>query len=81
MSGGCTRPGGAQLEVMDHSLLTASPATHLKMVVVALLGAILVVTVGITAHVTASTSAGLAPTVLKAGQPVTYTKHNGALVR
>jgi len=65
---------------MDHSLLTASRATHVKIVVVALLSAILVVTVGITAHVTASTSSVLGPTVFKAGQPATYT-HNDALVR
>jgi hypothetical protein len=66
---------------MDHSLLTASPATHVKIVVVALLSAILVMSVGIAAHVTGSTSAVVAPSVLKAGQPVTYTGRNGALVR
>jgi len=66
---------------MDHSLLTASPTTHVKIVVVALLSAIVVVSVGIAAHVGAVPSAAFAPTVLKAGQPVTYTRHNGALVR
>jgi hypothetical protein len=66
---------------MDHSLLTAGRTTHVKIVVVALLGAILVVSVGIAAHVSATPSASIAPAVLKAGQPVTYGKHNGALVR
>jgi len=66
---------------MDHSLLTASRTTHVKIVVVALLSAIVVVSVGIAAHVGAAPSAELAPNVLKAGQPVTYTRHSGALVR
>ena len=66
---------------MDHSLLTASPATHVKIVVVALLSAILVVSVGIAAHVGADTSVERPATVLKAGQQVTYTRHHGALVR
>jgi hypothetical protein len=66
---------------MDHSLLTASRTTHVKIVVVALLSAIVVVSVGIAAHVGAAPSAGLAPNVLKAGQPVAFTGHNGALVR
>jgi hypothetical protein len=66
---------------MDHSLLTASPATHVKIVIVALLSAILVVSVGIAAHVGADNSVERPATVLKAGQPVTYTRHHGALVR
>jgi hypothetical protein len=66
-----------QLQPMDHSLLTASRTTHVKIVVVALLGAILVVSVGIAAHVSGTPSAA----VLKAGQSVTYTGHNGTLAR
>jgi hypothetical protein len=66
---------------MDHSLLTASRTTHVKIVVVALLGAILVVSVGIAAHVGAISSDARPASVLKAGQPLTYTGHDGALVR
>jgi hypothetical protein len=65
--------------IMDHSLLTAGRTTHVKIVVVALLGAMLVVSVGIAAHV-GTTPSGRAPAVLKAGGPVTYS-HNDALVR
>ena len=67
--------------VMEHSLLTAPGTTHVKIVVVALLSAILVVSVGIAAHVGSAPHSTLAPTVVKAGQPVTYTKDNRALVR
>lgn len=66
---------------MDHSLLTASRTTHVKIVIVALLGAIVVVSVGIAAHVGAAPSAALTPTVLKAGQPVTYSRHDATLAR
>jgi hypothetical protein len=66
---------------MDHSLLTASRTTHVKIVVVALLGAILVVSIGIAAHVGGTPSAVLAPTVVKAGQPATFTKDNRTLAR
>jgi hypothetical protein len=64
---------------MDHSLLAASHTTHLKIVVVALLGAILVVTVGIAAHLSdaPARSAG----IVKAGQPIAVTARPGALSR
>ena len=70
-------PRASNCDPMDHSLLAASRTTHVKIVVVALLGAILVVSVGIAAHVSATPSAA----VLKAGQSVTYTGHNGTLAR
>jgi hypothetical protein len=60
---------------MSHSLLSASPHTHVKIVVLALVGAILIVLGSITAHVNQSRgTAGLqahAP-VLKAAKPVHY---------
>ena len=77
VSAGCTSPMRIQFQPMDHSLLAASRTTHVKIVVVALLGAILVVSVGIAAHVSGTPSAA----VLKAGQSVTYTGHNGTLAR
>ena len=67
---------------MSHSLLTASSHTHVKIVVVALVAAILVVLGGITAHVNASRDmAGLHAPVVKAATPVNYTGQGGTLVR
>jgi hypothetical protein len=66
---------------MDHSLLTASRTTHVKIVVVALLGAILVVTVGIASHLGATGSSAVAPGVVKAGEPAAYSNRDDALVR
>ena len=68
---------------MSHSLLHASPRTHVKIVVVALLGAILAVLAGIAAHVSApSEIAGVqaqaqAP-VVKAGKPASYSDRVGS---
>jgi hypothetical protein len=60
---------------MSYSLLNASSQTHLKIVVVALVGAILVVLGGITAHVNAERDIARlhahAP-VVKATKSVTY---------
>jgi hypothetical protein len=69
---------------MSHSLLSASPRTHVKIVIVALVGAILVVIAGIAAHVSANRDIARlqahAP-VVKAGKPASYTDQGGALVR
>ncbi len=69
---------------MSHSLLNASPHTHLKIVVVALVGAILVVLSGIAAHVNTNRSLARvqahAP-VVKAAKPVNYTGQGGTAVR
>ena len=69
---------------MNHSLPHASPRTHLKIVVVALVGAILVVLAGIAAHVSASRDVARlqahAP-VLKASKPLSYTDRGSAAVR
>jgi hypothetical protein len=64
---------------MNYSLATADRTTHLKVVVVALIAAILVVAVGIAARVTsADTETARVRTqgvvVVKAGVPVTYTR-------
>jgi len=68
---------------MNHSLVTADSATHLKIVVVALIGAILVVGVGIGARVAGTATMGLDANgpVLKAGHPAVYTSHSGSFVR
>jgi hypothetical protein len=69
---------------MSRSLLSASPHTHVKIVVLALVGAILIVLGSITAHVNQSRGmAGLqahAP-VLKAAKPVHYSSETGTMVR
>ena len=63
--------------IMDHSLITASSATHLKIVAVALIGAILVVIVGIAGHASTQTS-GI---VVKAGTAATYSSQDRSTVR
>jgi cytochrome oxidase Cu insertion factor (SCO1/SenC/PrrC family) len=69
---------------MSHSLLSANSQTHVKIVIVALVGAILVVLGGITAHVNASRDIARlqahAP-VVKAAKPVSYTGQSGTAVR
>ena len=69
---------------MSHSLLSARPQTHVKIVVLALVGAILIVLGTITAHVNQSHGvAGLQPhaPVVKAAKPVTYTGRSTTAVR
>jgi len=67
---------------MNRSLITAGTTTHLKIVAVALVGAILVVAVGIAGHA-ASTQAGWSSTatVVKAGKPSAYSGHDGSTIR
>jgi DUF1009 family protein len=70
---------------MNHSLMTANRITHLKIVVVALVAAILVVAVGITARVTAmDTETARVRTegvVVKAGKPASYTRTDKPTIR
>jgi hypothetical protein len=69
---------------MNHSLLTADRATHLKIVAVALVAAILVVSIGITAHLmSAETTAAVRSSgpVLRAGKPATYTDRDAPFIR
>jgi hypothetical protein len=70
---------------MNHSLLFADRNTHLKIVAVALVAAIVVVTAGIAAHVSRdSTTAHIeasAPIIVKAGKPAAYTRNDSATVR
>lgn len=64
---------------MSHSLIEANRATHLKIVCVALIGAIAVVTVGITARVT--DNANVTAQILKAGKPAIFTARDAATIR
>jgi hypothetical protein len=71
---------------MNYSLATADRTTHLKVVVVALIAAILVVAVGIAASVTSrDTETARVRTqgvvVVKAGAPVAYTRTETPPVR
>jgi hypothetical protein len=69
---------------MNHSMNSLDRVTHLKIVVVALLGAILVAGIGIAAHTgvdgVAMASQGYGP-VVKAGKPVAYTRADGKTIR
>jgi hypothetical protein len=67
---------------MNHSLFSADRGTHLKMVAVALIAAMAVVVVGITARTGIDEAAGIQPNgpVLKAGKLRTYTDRNSQLV-
>lgn len=66
---------------MNHSIATADRGTHLKIVVVALVAAIMVVSAGIAARLSTSdgtatamrSDSGIKVGVVKAGQPVAYT--------
>ncbi len=70
----------------NSSLRTADRATHIRIVVVALVAAVVVVTVGLnvsapdTATVTA-TKARIDGTVQKAGRPTIYSTSDGSAVR
>jgi hypothetical protein len=69
---------------MDHLITTASRMTHLKIVLVALVAAIIVVLVGITGHVRGGvqlTSRAPVSGVVKAGDPVTLTRQGASIVR
>jgi hypothetical protein len=70
---------------MNYSLATADRATHLKVVVVALVAAIIVVAIGITARITATdTETARVRTqsiVVKAGAPASYSRIDAPSVR
>jgi hypothetical protein len=69
---------------MEHSLITAGRTTHLKIVLVALVGATVVVAAGIAGHVSAGDTSARLPAVgqvIKAGKPVTYTSQDRSMLR
>ena len=67
---------------MNHSIYSADRMTHVKIVVVALVAAILVAGFGISAR-TGSSDDGLTQTarVMKAGKPVVITSSGNTIVR
>jgi cytochrome oxidase Cu insertion factor (SCO1/SenC/PrrC family) len=70
---------------MTHSLIGADRTTHFKIVAVALVSAIVLVMVGITARVvdsdTATARLQTDGPVLKAGKPATFTTRDGTAIR
>jgi hypothetical protein len=64
---------------MNHSIHSADRATHLKIVVVALVAGIAVAAFGISARTTADYSQ--TAHVMKAGKPVVVTSSDASLVR
>jgi len=62
---------------MNHSMYNADRSTHLKILVVGLLCAVLVAAVGIFAHVS-DIDLGTAP-IVKAGQPTAISGHLPAI--
>ena len=69
---------------MNWSLYTADRTTHLKIVVVGLVAALLISVIGISAqqlNLGTDILSAQAPTVIKAGGPVVFTHRDGATVR
>jgi len=71
-------------DAMNWSMYTADRTTHLKIVVVGLIAAILVSVIGISArelNLGTDIMAAQAPTVIKAGGPVVFTDRSGSIIR
>ena len=69
---------------MNWSIYTADRTTHLKIVVVGLVAALLVSVIGISArqlNLGTDIMAAQVPTVIKAGAPVIFTDRSGSTVR
>ena len=65
----------------NFSLFTADRATHLKIVVVSLLCALIVAAIGIAARVDSDSTSRMEATVVKAGKPVTATAGQDRTIR
>jgi hypothetical protein len=66
---------------MNHSIYSADRATHLKVVVVALVAGIALAGLGITARTGSDEGLTQTARVIKAGKPVVVTSANASLVR
>ncbi len=66
---------------MNHSIYSADRATHLKVVVVALVAGVVVAGLGISARINSDDGYAQSARVIKAGQPVTITSSNTSMVR
>jgi ABC-type proline/glycine betaine transport system permease subunit len=65
----------------NFSLFTADRATHLKIVVVSLLCALIVAGIGIAARVDSESASRMEAAVVKAGKPVTATAGQDRTIR
>jgi hypothetical protein len=75
------RAGRRQEAFMNHSIYSADRSTHLKIVVVALVAAIVVVGLGITARSNSDDGYTQTARVIKAGKPVAITSTDTSMVR
>ncbi len=69
---------------MNWLMYTADRSTHLKIVVVGLVGALLLAVIGISArnlNLGTDIMTARAPTVIKVGGPVVFTDRSGPVVR
>ena len=69
---------------MNWSMYTADRATHLKVVVVGLVAALLISVIGISArtyNLGTDIMAAQSPTIIKAGGPVIFTDRAGPTIR
>ena len=66
---------------MNHSIHSADRATHLKIVVVALVAGIAVTAFGIAARSGAGDNTQTAARMIKAGKPVVVTSSDSSMVR
>ena len=66
---------------MNHSIYSADRATHMKIVVVALVAGIAVAGLAITARLGSDDGLTQTARVIKAGKPVAITSSNASLVR
>jgi hypothetical protein len=69
---------------MNWSMYTADRTTHLKIVVVGLVAALLIVVIGISGrelNLGTDIMTARAATVIKAGTPMVFTDRNGPIVR
>ena len=66
---------------MNHSIYSADRATHMKIVVVALVAGIAVAGLGSSARLTAGDGYAQTARVIKAGKPVTITSSDTSIIR
>jgi len=66
---------------MNHSIYSADRATHMKIVVVALIAGIAVAGLGVSARLTTDDGYTQTARVIKAGKPVTITSSDTSMIR
>jgi hypothetical protein len=66
---------------MNHSIYSADRATHMKIVVVALIAGIAVAGLGVSTRLTVDDGYTQTARVIKAGKPVTITSSDTSMIR